>query len=399
MVTQDYWTHLSASMIDKVIGNEYQLLEDLGHGAFGCLFLGQSLNTNTYVAVKVLSKAGLDPQQLKLQQLEIDIQSSLKHPYLLALHRVLEDEDYIFMVMELCDQGDLFDFVVRDQEVNKLREEHLVKKAYLQILDGIEYMHSQNIYHRDIKLENVLLRCEEDEDDTDAVTCKVADFGLATRDRYSMEFGCGSTTYLAPEHFDGDDSMVQPDGELSPYDSSASDVWSLGILLLALMFGRNPWQEATTMDPAFAEFKRRPSMVKHQLFPALSGPAFQFVKSVLAIDAAKRPTVSEMKKQFAALDRLYTDEEDEEDEPLTPVDIPAFAKQDNRASYDSAFFSGTGATHVGPSSWSDMVEEEEAKNGPICYHQESHHSHDMMVNHDDDDTMFIHSEEKESWWL
>ncbi|KAF7727892.1 hypothetical protein EC973_006891 [Apophysomyces ossiformis] len=384
-------------MIDKVIGNEYQLLEELGHGAYGCLFLAQSLSTNTYVAVKVLSKAGLDPQQLQLQQLEIDIQSSLKHPSLLALHRVLEDEDYIFMVMELCDQGDLFDFVIRDQEVNKYREEHLVKQAYMQILEGVEYMHAQNIYHRDIKLENILLKCDEDDEDTSAITCKVADFGLATRDKYSMEFGCGSTTYLAPEHFDGDDSMVQPDGELGPYDSSASDVWSLGILLIALMFGRNPWQEATTMDPAFAEFKRHPTMLKQQLFPALSASAYRFIKSVLAVDANKRPTVAEMKKQFAALDNLYSDEEDDDEEPLTPVDIPNVTKQENHASCDSAFFSGV--THVGPSSWSDMVEEEEAKYGPLCYRRESHESHKMLENHDDDDTMFIHSEEKESWWL
>ncbi|KAI8329394.1 kinase-like domain-containing protein, partial [Chlamydoabsidia padenii] len=189
----DYWAHTSLSMVDKVIGNDYQLLEELGHGSYGCLFLGQSLSNNSYVAIKVLNKTGLDHEQLELQQLEIDIQDSIKHPHLLGLERVIHEKDHVFMVMELCDQGDLFDFVAENQQV---RDDTLVKSVFIQILDGIQHLHSQGIYHRDIKLENILLKSNDDDGDG-AFTCKVADFGLATRERYSLEFGCGSTTYLA----------------------------------------------------------------------------------------------------------------------------------------------------------------------------------------------------------
>jgi len=126
----NYWSQLSASMVDKIIDEEFQLLEVLGHGAYGCLFLGQSLKNNSYVAVKVLTKSGLDLQQLQLQQLEIDIQSSLSHPNLLALHRVIQDMNYIYMVMELCDGGDLFDFVIRDQDNGLIREETLLKNYF-----------------------------------------------------------------------------------------------------------------------------------------------------------------------------------------------------------------------------------------------------------------------------
>ncbi|OAD69398.1 hypothetical protein PHYBLDRAFT_13419, partial [Phycomyces blakesleeanus NRRL 1555(-)] len=264
------------------IGGEYQLIEVLGNGAFGCLFLGQAQSDNNYVAVKVLTKSGLDHEQLKLQQLEIDIQSALNHPYLLRLHRVIQDHQYIFMVMELCDQGDLFDYVIRDQQDSDFRDESLVKKAFLQILEGVEYMHSQNIYHRDIKLENILLKY--DDNDVEFV-CKVADFGLATRERYSLEYGCGSSTYLAPEHFD--DDFPLDGGELMPYDAAASDCWSLGILLLAFLFGRNPWEEASVSDPSFAEFKRDPSMLR-QLFPELSSSCFAFIKSALTTDPTQR---------------------------------------------------------------------------------------------------------------
>jgi serine/threonine protein kinase len=386
MVHQDnYWSQLSASMVDKIVGEEFQLLEVLGHGAYGCLFLGQSVKNNNYVAVKVLTKSGLDLQQLQLQQLEIDIQTSLKHPNLLALHRVIQDTDYIYMVMELCDQGDLFDFVIRDQDVNAIRPEHLVKKLFLQILEGVESMHASGVYHRDLKLENVLLKCEDDEDEDD-ITCKVADFGLATRERYSMEFGCGSTSYLAPEHFDDDKQA-----ELVPYDAAASDAWSLGVLLLALMFGRNPWQEASLADAAFCEFRRSPTMLKEQLFPELSTGAYRLLESILAMDGADRPSVSDIKEQFLALDRLYVDEDEEYDIEESPVSIPsATSKHADITSFDSAFFSG-GA------SWSDMVEEDEAlARKPNDYD----YSSPTISHYDDEDTdMFVHSGEKESWWL
>jgi serine/threonine protein kinase len=383
-----YWSQLSTSMVDKIVGQEFQLLEVLGHGAYGCLFLGQSLKDNSYVAVKVLSKSGLDLQQLQLQQLEIDIQTSLSHPNLLALHRVIQDMEYIYMVMELCDQGDLFDFVIRDQDVNAVREESLVKKLFLQILDGVESMHAQGVYHRDLKLENVLLKCEDDEDEDD-VTCKVADFGLATRERYSMEFGCGSTSYLAPEHFDDSND------EVVPYDAAASDTWSLGVLFLALIFGRNPWQEASNADSAFNEYKRSPIMLKEQLFPELSVQTFRFLQNVLSVNGADRPSVAEMKEQFLAIDKIYTTEEDEDEDYYEPIPTTiATGKRADITSYDSAFFSA-GATG---SSWSDMVEEDEEQlrnmNKSVEYNSPA------ISQYDDEDTdMFVHSGEKESWWL
>ncbi|KAI9485672.1 MAG: kinase-like domain-containing protein [Benjaminiella poitrasii] len=405
MVQQDtttYWSQLSTSMIDKVIGDEFQLLEVLGHGSYGCLFLGQSLKDSSYVAVKILSKLGLDLQQLQLQQLEIDIQSSLKHPYLLALHRVIQDDEYIYMVMELCDQGDLFDFVIRDQDINPVREQALVKQLFVQILEAVENMHANGVYHRDLKLENILLKCEDDENE-DELTCKVADFGLATRERYSMEFGCGSTSYLAPEHFNQDEK------EVVPYDAAASDSWSLGILLLALMFGRNPWQEASLADAAFVEFKKRPFMLKDQLFPELSTATYRLLSSVLALNGSDRPSVSEFKEQFLAIKHLYAAVDEDEDayfsdEPQHTLSIPTAThvsattkRSADITSYDSAFFSGTTGY-----SWSDMVEEDELQQQQATV--PSTKSFDLCsttTDYDDeeDTDMFVHHEEKESWWL
>ncbi|KAI8089890.1 kinase-like domain-containing protein [Halteromyces radiatus] len=413
----DYWAQTSLSMVDKVIDNDYQLLEELGHGSYGCLFLGQSLTDNTYVAIKVLSKLGLDNQQLELQQLEIDIQASLKHPYLLGLERVIHEKNHVFMVMELCDQGDLFDFVVQQDK----SDENVVKSSFIQILEAVEHMHAQGVYHRDLKLENVLLKSDNHDDDCSTFTCKVADFGLATRERYSLEFGCGSTTYLAPEHFDDDHhtttttSTKATDGdttELVPYDAAASDVWSVGILLLAFLFGRNPWQEATSMDPSFVEYRRDPSILKNQLFPTLSPACAQFLQNVLTVDGADRPSITQVKEQFLKLDRLLINDEDDDDDLLDdedwyldarlPVDIPIVPKSSNKASFDSAIFSaGVVSLTSSGMSWSDMVEEDFQKADSHGYSSLSSsiiEEEDEQEDYDDTD-MFVHSQEKGSWWL
>ncbi|CAO3688101.1 unnamed protein product [Rhizopus stolonifer] len=360
---ETYWSQFASSFEDKIIDQEYQLLELLGHGAYGCLFLGQSVKDNSYVAVKILLKSP-DLQQLQLQQLEMDIQSQLKHPHLLALHRATQDQDYLYMIMELCDQGDLFDFVIKDQ--NLVRDQDLIKTWFCQILDAVDHMHQQGLYHRDLKLENILLQSETD------TVCKVADFGLATRERYSLEFGCGSTSYLAPEHFEDDGT------DLVPYDAAASDVWSLGILLLTFMFGRNPWQEASHADPAYHEFTRSPSMLKDRLFPELSLATLHWLQTALAAKGHDRPSVAALKEQFLAIEHLYYDKQN-------AVSIPTVAKQTNVSSYDSAYFSGGGM------SWADMVEEEEAQKPEL---ELGHHP--AMFDTEDTD-MFAHS--GESWWL
>ncbi|KAI9280407.1 kinase-like domain-containing protein [Sporodiniella umbellata] len=374
-----YWSQLALSFEDKVIDEEYQLLELLGHGAYGCLFLGQSVKDHGYVAVKILSKSS-DLQQLQLQQLEMDIQSQLKHAHLLGLHRATQDNDYLYMIMELCDQGDLFDFVIKDQEVNQERDEEVIKSWFCQILDAVDYMHQQGVYHRDLKLENILLQQPDEED---AMVCKVADFGLATRERYSMEFGCGSTSYLAPEHFDEDGSA----GDLVPYDAAASDVWSLGVLLLAFMFGRTPWQEASQAEPAYHEFSRNPAMLKERLFPLLSSATLRWLQLALAPNSAERPSVRTLKEHFLTIHSLYS--------PAEQVDrvlIPTPAKQANANSYDSAYFSG------GAMSWADMVQEEEAMAAAHPQHEFDCCDSQITPMFDTEDTdLFTHS--GESWWL
>lgn len=401
------WNVISSNMIDKKIdSNQYQLIEELGRGSYGCLFLGQHLSTNDYVAIKILSKRGLNPSELALQQLEMDLQLQLAHTNILSLHHVVQGSEYIFMIMELCDGGDLFEFVVSSKQKE---DECVLKDMFLQILDAVEYMHTKGIYHRDIKLENILLQSKKEKEE--GFFCKVADFGLATNQQWSLEFGCGSTTYLAPEHF-GAEEEAEAEEEDKPYDAAAGDIWSLGILLLALLFGRNPWQEATLMDPSFAEFTSSPDCLKYDLFPSLSNQVLSLLKQVLCVDPVKRLEISQLKQQFQLVTKLYQEdydscEEEEEEETAVPMDIlPVQATKNTKASYDSAIFSCQDTTSG--YSWSDMVEEDlllmqqqkqvrtESKlKQPL---DDSSYIEDTEEEEEHDD-IFIHVQEKESWWL
>ncbi|KAI7905994.1 kinase-like domain-containing protein [Cokeromyces recurvatus] len=378
--------------MDKYIDNQnYQLLEELGRGSYGCLFLAQSFIDNNYVAVKILSKRGLDSNQLSLQQLEIDIQQSLQHPHLLGLQAVIQEQDYVFIVMELCDGGDLFDYVIHSHnhyyptiDSNKGIVEEQTIEIFSQILDAVDYLHQNEIYHRDIKLENILLLHENN-----LCCCKLADFGLATRERYSVDFGCGSVTYLGPEHYNNNNNAE----ESSHYDAAASDIWSLGILLLALLFGKNPWQEATEADPNFWEYMNDPNSLQYQLFPVLSDECLEFLTdSILCIDPKNRyVNISDMKRDFLKITTLFTKEDNHiMTALLLPLDIPPIQpSKENKSSYDSAIFSQQGdESGLNHSDNEDEITSLFQLNISIKEQEE-----------DDDDDLFIHIQEKESWWL
>lgn len=376
-VTQNDQTPLPAlTLVDKVIESKYQILEELGRGSFGYLFLGQSLRDNSFVAIKALCKSGLNRSQLELQRLEVSIQTSLDHSHLLALHETCEDQDHLFMIMDLCDQGDLFDYRMH----NKLHEDQVVS-VFVQILDAVGYMHDHHIYHRDLKLENILLATSDEDADPFYLDVKVGDFGLATRERFHQETGCGSVGYLAPEHFNGINPVM---------DAAASDVWSLGILLIAMLFGRQPWQQANPQsDATFQAFQRNPRILKQELFPSLSMATYRFLVSVLVQHPSDRPIdIEELKQQFLGIDHLLvrSEEEDDDDENETwPVAIPTTGVVPKAYDLvDSAIFSCNT-----DESWSDLVDEEEALLIEQC-------SKSLTLDKEEQE-IFVH--EEEIWWL
>ena len=132
----------------------------------------------------------MDPRQLKFQQREIKLHHmASQHPNVVSLVRIMDSVDCTYVVIEFCPEGDLFSSIT--DKSHFVGNDLLVKRVFLQILDAVHYCHSLGIYHRDLKPENILVTDQ-------GLTVKLADFGLATTDYLTSDFGCGSTFYMSP---------------------------------------------------------------------------------------------------------------------------------------------------------------------------------------------------------
>ncbi|ROT41775.1 Pkinase-domain-containing protein [Sodiomyces alkalinus F11] len=229
-----------------------QLTSILGTGAYGVVYTAVDVNTGLRYAVKCLSKFNpdgtpLDRRQVAFQNREIRLHYfASTHENVLSLLKIVDDPDCIYVILEYCPEGDLFyNITERGRYVGK---DDLARRVFLQILDAVEHCHSLGIYHRDLKPENILVTDQGE-------TVKLADFGLATADDRSEDYGCGSTFYMSPECLDH--SSRNPF-----YLCAPNDVWSLGVILVNLTCGRNPWKQASFDDSTYRAFSRNPGFLK-----------------------------------------------------------------------------------------------------------------------------------------
>lgn len=184
-------THLSPEdRLGCVLADQLELVSILGVGAYGVVYQAIDIHHNIPYAVKALPKHGLDARQQKFQRREIALHyAASQHPNVVSLTRILDSPDCVYVVIEFCPEGDLFSNIT--EKGRFIGNDPLAKYAFLQILDAVQHCHSLGIYHRDLKPENVLVT-------DDGHTVKLADFGLATTEHVTSDFGCGSTFYMSP---------------------------------------------------------------------------------------------------------------------------------------------------------------------------------------------------------
>lgn len=198
----------SQNLIGHRIDNgRLEFVSVLGLGAYGVVYLARDVTIDEHsatgssqhrrsgssasiprpsrYAVKCLNKVGLDGRQRSFQRREIALHTlASSHPNVVTLHNVIETPTCIYVVLAYCADGDLFGMITERQRY--LGNNELIRSVFLQIIDAVEYCHRLGIYHRDLKPENIL--CSDDGN-----TVVLADFGLATAERTSSDFGCGST--------------------------------------------------------------------------------------------------------------------------------------------------------------------------------------------------------------
>jgi serine/threonine protein kinase len=180
----------SDARLGQILAGRYQLTGVLGVGAYGTVYQARDVETNVQYAVKALNKAGLDPRQRQFQDREIKLHyQASQHGNVVSMVKILDCADCTYVVLEYCPEGDLFAKIT--EEGHYVGDDYKAKCVFLQILDAVGHCHSNGIYHRDLKPENILVK-------DNGWTVKLADFGLATQDRITTDFGCGSTFYMSP---------------------------------------------------------------------------------------------------------------------------------------------------------------------------------------------------------
>jgi serine/threonine protein kinase len=143
-----------------------------------------------HIAVKVLSNSSLTPRQRKFQQREIHLHALLSpHPSVLSLHKTIETPTHTFLITDLLPSGDLF-ALITDQRTYVGRDD-LISSVFDQLCSAVQFCHEWGVGHRDLKPENVFC-------DAGGARVVIGDFGLATTEKRSAEFGCGSSFYISP---------------------------------------------------------------------------------------------------------------------------------------------------------------------------------------------------------
>ena len=153
----------------KVVG-KYELYKTLGEGSYGKVKYAVNLETQEAVAIKILDKKKIQQQNMGKQiKKEIAVLKSIgQHKHVVAIKDVFATSTKIFIVLELVDGGELFEYLLERKRLPEME----ARRLFSQLLDGLSFCHSNGIFHRDLKPENLLL-------DGDG-NIKISDFGLST---------------------------------------------------------------------------------------------------------------------------------------------------------------------------------------------------------------------------
>ena len=213
--------------IKETPDKKYKIKKLLGIGSFGRVFLAQNINTLEYIAMKEIPKTSEDLLTDSEIIDEIEILKNLDHPDIVRIMEFYNTDDCYYIINEYCPGGELF------EQVNNIFSETQIAVMFRQIFSGLAYLHSNNVIHRDLKLENILIQEKEKSKETneDLFILKIIDFGTAKifdKNKKAKAI-VGSSYYIAPE-------------VLNKKYNRECDLWSAGVILYMFIVGHAPFE-------------------------------------------------------------------------------------------------------------------------------------------------------------
>ena len=252
---------------------EYVNIGFLGKGAYGECYIYESTKDFNQYAAKLVNKNKLKRSKAKQSIIsEIKIQQSLNHPKIVKIKSCSEDNDYVYIIQELCKNRSLADLLIKRDHLSEFE----VQSYMFQLIQGLKYLHDKNIIHRDLKTNNIFLN--------DQLELKIGDFGLIAklegrRDRRNTF--CGTTYYMAPE-------VINPGKKGYSFEV---DIWSMGVIMYKLLTGKYPFDDN---DENIVYKKILDGHFSFPEKPYISNVAKDLIKQILVIDPKLRPGLNQI---------------------------------------------------------------------------------------------------------
>ncbi|KAL5268413.1 hypothetical protein ACHWQZ_G002320 [Mnemiopsis leidyi] len=250
---------------------DFSFIRKIGRGGFGEVYEAKCISTGEVVALKVLDKRKLKKEEYRKVCNEIEIHKNIQHPSIVKMYGWFEDANFMYLVLEKCCHGDLHHFLKR--RGNPLPEVE-ARELFAQLVEGVIYLHNNNIVHRDISLNNLLL--------TKDMSLKLADFGMAKRlsgPQDTHRTMCGTPNFMSPETLSNAGRGFM------------ADCWALGVVLFHLLTGELPFE-----DTGVNEILRRVKSGKFHIPSNVSVDARSLIGLLLQADPRNRVSAQEILK-------------------------------------------------------------------------------------------------------
>ena len=248
--------------------SEFEIGVMMGDGGFARVYKATHKTTLDKYALKIINTQTLSSGDVENIEKELEIHASLTSPFVINLVDFFQEKDKMYLVLEIASNGNLYKYMYKHFQLPLAKALTFWKGA----VQGIQYLHSLNIYMRDIKPENILI----DED----LNVKLCDFGWASRmsDEEYRKLKGGTYIYMSPENLRGELQGLE------------SDMWSLGVLLYELTHYHEPFQIGLTAEEQLGFIKKGHIIFKE----GLQGNVKEVILNLMNEDKSKRFTVTEV---------------------------------------------------------------------------------------------------------